>query len=290
MVSCSISGERMGSIVKSKVAKIIQTADEGDAKAQFLLSIFYRKGFLVEYDEEKWLHYLKKAAEQDLPIACMTMGMLYEDKDFEDSDPELARKWYEKAADLGMTEAMRSLAYLALERDEPDYDEFLKLLEKAAEKGNWYAAYDLGTSFAIGFGTDKDYTRAREYLETAVQNGIGSAFYNLGVMYFNGDGVERDYKKARKNFLKATEHGEARGYTGLGFLSLYGLGLVVNHKKGIKLLQKAASACDPFACVMLGKIFDEGVFTEKNSEAAEKYLMLADKYGFKFRSNHTEAT
>ena len=41
---------------------------------------------------------------------------------------------------------------------------------------------------------------------------------------------------------------------------------------------------------MLGKIFDEGVFTEKNSEAAEKYLMLADKYGFKFRSNHTEAT
>ncbi len=278
----------MVSVIKSKIANIIKAADEGEAKAQFLLSMFYQKGFLVDYDEEKWLYYLRKAAEQDLPIACLAMGTLYEDRKFEEADPEMAKQWYKKAADLGVTEAMRSLAFLIIEGEEPDYEEFLKLLEKAAENGNGYAAYE-GTSLAIGFCSDTDYTRAREYFEMAAQNGVGSAFYNLGVMYFNGDGVERDYKKARKNFLKATEHGEPRGYTGLGFLNLFGLGLAVNHKKGIKLLERAASACDSFACATLGKIYDQGFFTMKNTQLADKYMMLADKYGYRFRSESTNA-
>ena len=127
----------------------------------------------------------------------------------------------------------------------------IKYLERAAEKGNAYAAYRLALVYYDGTLMSPDYPRSREWLEKAIEGenplamdllgimhwvGLGDlpknptaavalferaanadlamAMHHLGMMYFTGQGVAQDLPAARNWIQKAADKGfeEARDF------------------------------------------------------------------------------
>jgi hypothetical protein len=55
----------------------------------------------------------------------------------------------------------------------------------------------------------QDYVKAREWFEKAVDKGDAGAMFNLARLYENGRGVTQDYVKAREWYEKAVDKGDA---------------------------------------------------------------------------------
>jgi len=59
---------------KSSWTDIRETAERGDAEAQFNLGLMYRSGEGVEQDENKAMNWLLKSADQDFGAAQFIWG------------------------------------------------------------------------------------------------------------------------------------------------------------------------------------------------------------------------
>jgi len=94
------------------------------------------------------------------------------------------------------------------------------LYEKAADKGDASAMFNLGVLYANGDGVAQDSGKARELYEKAADKGDASAMFNLGGLYANGDGVAQDYAKAREWYEKAADKGDADALASLARLSI----------------------------------------------------------------------
>lgn len=80
------------------VAAIIELAHEGDAQAQFSLAVMLDQGDRMNRDAGQAFFWFRKAAEQNLPGACLYLGMKYEFGNGVAQNEELAVHWYRKAA------------------------------------------------------------------------------------------------------------------------------------------------------------------------------------------------
>ena len=65
-------------------------------------------------------------------------------------------------------------------------------LERAAESGNDYAAYQLGKEYLSGKNTPKNPECAAEYVRMAAEQGNPYAQYLLGKLCLSGDGAPQD--------------------------------------------------------------------------------------------------
>jgi len=82
------------------------------------------------------------------------------------------------------------------------------LFQRAVEKGNRRAQYQLGLLYARGGGVRKNLIRARELLHKSAMQGHPKAQFYLGQMYAFGDGGEKDNIKATMWFWIATTMGD----------------------------------------------------------------------------------
>lgn len=137
-------------------------AEEGDAKAQYALGLFYQQGKGVQQDYAEAAHWYRKAAEQGDSKAQRNLGFLCE-------------------KGLGVA---------------PDYGEAANWYRKAADQGDDVAMYNLGGMYFGGRGVPQDTAEAAKWYRESAGQGNALAPYNLGVMYVNGEGVPRDYVQA----------------------------------------------------------------------------------------------
>ena len=63
------------------------------------LGFMHYQGECTEQDYTEALKWFEKAAEQGLPGAMMTLGMMAESGQGMDPNPELAQQWYQKATE-----------------------------------------------------------------------------------------------------------------------------------------------------------------------------------------------
>jgi TPR repeat protein len=112
-----------------------------------------------------------RAAEKGSAEAEFNLGLLYDNKFFENSDfhrgiakrdAAQAAVWYGKAADQGLADAQ----------------------------------FSLGLLYADGEGVKRDFTQAVEWWRKAADQNNAHAQANLGLLYFKGQGVQRDYAEA----------------------------------------------------------------------------------------------
>jgi TPR repeat protein len=89
-----------------------------------------------------------------------------------------------------------------------NYAEMAKLYRKAAQQGDAYAQYNLGSMYNHGQGVAQDYAQAVKWYTQAAHQGHPDAQYNLGVMYDNGQGVTQDHVEAVKWYRKAAKQGD----------------------------------------------------------------------------------
>lgn len=103
----------------------------------------------------------------------------------------------------------------------------IPLLRKAADMGDAFAQFMIGSFYATGSGVPRDFTIAAHWLQLAAQQGDAEAQHGLGFLYATGQGVARDSAEAARWYSKAAEQGHADAQNDLGVL--YAVGKGVEH-------------------------------------------------------------
>ena len=102
-------------------------------------------------------------------------------------------------ASIAMSAGMSSGATLddGLEAFEAgNFEKANRVFEKLAKDGNSSAQFQLGLSYELGRGLEKDDLMAVKWFEAAAQKELALACLHLGVFYEAGRGVKRNYVKA----------------------------------------------------------------------------------------------
>jgi TPR repeat protein len=116
-------------------------AEQGDAKAQFVIGEMYEKG---------------RGAPRDLGVAF---------------------EWFLKAAKQGDVKSFYKVGYCYLKARgvEKDFDKAREWFKKASDKGYVRAYYYLGEIFENGYGVLQDYDEAMKWYKRALEGGYGAA-------------------------------------------------------------------------------------------------------------------
>jgi len=103
-----------------------------------------------------------------------------------------------KAAEQGDPKAQVELANIYLMEPDPDPDESLSWLKRAADQGDTTALFRIGQIYHQGMGIPRDYRLAADWFRKAAEKGHTTAQLNLGELYRTGTGVAQDRIQAYK--------------------------------------------------------------------------------------------
>ena len=132
--------------------------------------------------------------------------------------------------------------------------EFEELLEKA-EFGDAESQYQVGQSYSIGDGVEKDDEEAVDWYRKAAQNGHAEAMYELAECYYLGMGVEEDEEEAVKWYRKAARKGHVEAMYKMAGCYYSGDGVAESDARAKHWYQKAAEAGHKEAKKALKKYF-----------------------------------
>ena len=173
--------------VQMLLEQLTQTAEAGQAPAQYALGRLYRDGGPVEKNHLRSVIWLTQAAKQGDRRAMYTLGKLYLAED----DLSTAMRWFQQSAELGYTLAQYHLGKLLLESGDADSNTAaVRWLTDAAEGGDPYAQYALGKLYLLGKQVPPDHDAAVRWLKQSAAQGNESACATLERMErFRGPSV-----------------------------------------------------------------------------------------------------
>ncbi|MDX1527522.1 MAG: SPOR domain-containing protein [Gammaproteobacteria bacterium] len=166
------------------VRYLLRQAEQGDARAAFLLGTRFASGRGAARDDSEAFRWFEKAAEAGLAEAQYNLGVMYASGRGVVRNMAAAARWYEQAANQGIAEAQ----------------------------------FNIGTLYALGAGVDKDEVRAAEWLRRAANKSLPQAQFNLGVLHEHGRGVRLDARMAMAWYRRAAEQGYEPAKQRLGAL------------------------------------------------------------------------
>ena len=169
---------------------IQKSAELGNAWAQACYGSFFLDGTFRrnELEAEKWF---RKAADQG---CLLGYDMLKRAGALKGTDAEKAKK-----TEL---ESERWLARAFELHYQGNYDESLRYLKMAAERGNAWAQLYCGEYLWRKFGTGNDKPSALALLNMSAGQSCPGALYDLSKCYQNGDGVNRSESTAAALYNK----------------------------------------------------------------------------------------
>jgi hypothetical protein len=198
---------------------IMKAADEGYAKAQSLLGVYYQDGMHgLSKDDKKAFSLYEKAAAQKYVNAIINLGACYDSGVGVEKDYDKAIELYEKAERLGgnakrelenVKDLMQAELYVEGHQyfEAKDYKSAITKLTKALDMGNSSAALPLGMIYLEGgHGVKSDFEKAVSYFEEAL--GEKEAYEHIGIVHLEGDGVEVNLEIAVQYLQKAFDLGK----------------------------------------------------------------------------------
>lgn len=155
------------------VQYLLNLAEQGDARAAFLLGTRFASGRGGAQDDSEAFRWFRQASEAGLAEAQYNLGIMYANGRGVQRDMVEAARWYKAAADQGIAEAQ----------------------------------YNIGTLYGLGLGVPRNETLAAEWLKKAADKGLPQAQYNLGVLYEHGRGLRLDARAALEWYRRAADQG-----------------------------------------------------------------------------------
>ncbi len=134
---------------------LVNSANSGDANAQFVVATRYLNGENISADFAKAAYWYGKAAAAGLPPAQYRLATMYERGKGVEKDIKAALSWYERAASLGNVRAMHNAAVISAgtEQGAPDYARAFKWFSLAANHGLKDSQFNLAVLIERGLGT-----------------------------------------------------------------------------------------------------------------------------------------
>jgi TPR repeat protein len=116
----------------------------------------------------------------------------------------------------------------------------LDLYRQLSAKGDGWAMFRLGNSYAKGIGVQQNDTEALNWWQQAANRDYPDAYMALGMMYSDGMAFAPDYRIAYTWFSKSAELNDAEAQFQLGGLYRKGMGVEKNAKQAVEWYRKAA--------------------------------------------------
>lgn len=248
----------------------LHDAQNGDPDASFWLGSSYMNGEGVTCNYTEAIKWLKKAADNKMPLAYNQLGHCY----YRQENYQEAIVWYKKAIDDMYFYSNRTLSnttccllgscYYHLK----NYQEAIIWLKKAIENGDTDSYFWLGRCYSV----QQNYQEAIIWYKKAVENGDTNLYGYLGECYFQ----QQNYQEAITWLKKAAANGDMRvcGYIGTSYMNSN------NYREAILWLKKALDNGDTHAYLGLGKCY----FEQQNYQEAYKCAKIAVDNGIESAS------
>lgn len=248
----------------------LHDAQNGDPDASFWLGSSYMNGEGVTCNYTEAIKWLKKAADNKMPLAYNQLGHCY----YRLENYQEAIVWYKKAIDDMYFYSNRTLSnttccllgscYYHLK----NYQEAIIWLKKAIVNGDTDSYFWLGRCYSV----QQNYQEAIIWYKKAVENGDTNLYGYLGECYFQ----QQNYQEAITWLKKAAANGDMRvcGYIGTSYMNSK------NYREAILWLKKALDNGDTHAYLGLGKCY----FEQQNYQEAYKCAKIAVDNGIESAS------
>ncbi len=284
------------------VEAITPAAEQGDARAQYLLGMYYYT-FYCE-DSASFLPWMESAADSDNLKAIKFLADYYR---FicDDMEPEqrklLGRKWLyrmiemlTKKADKGVVSAAKSLMNLYVHDRPYDmtekegreaaltwYERLIDILSEKAERGTVRdkknladtLSYDLGVPEEIvSYLPDRMDEATRLYEEISGEKKEGASYVGLAQTYSR----EGNEEKSFECYMKAAEMGYTDAYYNVANAYLDGEGVGRDFDKAFEWFKKASDSGDTYAKLKLAECYKRGAGCERDyAKAMALYQQIA---------------
>ena len=193
----------LGRDQKTDVVNFLKNSSQnGNCYSSYLLGILYREGNGVKksFDDSKF--YFELSANQGNCHGLNSIGYLYKDK----GDNKNAIYYFEKAKQKGNSTAIYNLAEIYEVGSEKNIDKALKLYEKAAIHNSILSLKKLGSFYMNGTYVDKSFYMAEYYYNKAGSLGNSFSYFLLGEKFEN-DSIHNNPLIAKEYYQKAANLG-----------------------------------------------------------------------------------
>ena len=217
-----------------------RAAEAGNLEAAGYLGTAYLRGLGTPRQPERGFELVHSAALRRDPRAMYELAVAYQNGDGHSARRDLARQWYQKAADeKGVPEAMRNLARIYVE--EGRYGAAIAWYRRALRAGLVDAGAEAGRMYEMGQGlATPDPAEARCLYRASAEAGSAFGMFAMGSVYQNAVGVDQDLDAAREWYRKAAVAGSAEAMTSLGMIYQNGWGVTADRSKAIDWYVRAA--------------------------------------------------
>jgi len=154
-------------------------------------------------------HYIKRQAEQGNAKAQYLLGTMYLNGTGTKKNPDKAMKILLIAAKQGVVDAQYKIGDMYYSGDgiTQNFKKAFPWIQKAAKQGNERAQSTLGMMYYHGRGIPSNPKKTAKWLRKAANQGGAYAQFNMGILYRDGTGVTRDKRKAEAWFRKSAAQG-----------------------------------------------------------------------------------
>ncbi len=215
-----------------------QLAKSGGRSAA-ALGLFYAEGILSARDSAKGCEQYARAAPSGHSSATYQLALCKAT-----SDPALARRLLERAADQNHAGAQERMGRACIEGERKDSACAVLWLERAASQGRPSAMSLLGWLY-VNDPERVDLAKSVHYYRAAAEAGDLAAQNNLGELYESGKGMPQDHVEAFSWYARAAEAGFPPAQLNLARLYAAGAGVARNHaaaREWAELAQKRGQA------------------------------------------------
>ena len=170
------------------------------------------------------------------------------------------------------------------EKEKPDFQKAMPLLDTEARGGNGYACYDLGRMYLLGLGCDADEEEAQTWFRSALEafqeaertaEKKGYLRYRIGKCHAHGHGTEQNYEESARWFRQAVEDNNPFAAYSLGGQYLRGQGVEQSGTEAYRLYTMAAVRGNAYAQYQLGRMYQDGIGTEADLEDSKRWYAKA---------------
>ncbi|BBL22147.1 tetratricopeptide repeat protein [Acinetobacter radioresistens] len=181
--------------------------EKGNSNATNNIGAMYLKGEFVQPDLKQAFKFFKEASEQGNHHAMKNLGCMYLEGIATEVNYKSASDWLTQAVLGGCKSALPALAYTKYTIDPTNTDEYLTLLQEAAEMGHVDSMVLYGEIYLDGKYVNGDTDKGIAMLKQASALKSHTASLLLGI-YFVAKSEPRNYTEASKYLMEAVEHSE----------------------------------------------------------------------------------
>lgn len=274
-----IGGQGVERDVPRAVALLEAAVAAGNIDARVTLAGLYAKGDGVAADPQRAVALYSGALADNNRGALSGLGALYRrGAPGLAAAPELARGYYQAAADLGDPAAIRTVADMTIrgEGGTSDPDAAIAMLETlAATDPATYAT--IGDYYQQGQVVPMDAAKAAEFYQRAADNGVTAGWSRLGEIYRAGAGaIDVDAARAYGYFVEASKAGDLGAARKVADMTAKGEGTPADLAAATASLESLGDAA---SLVALGDLYSRGDAARPDIERAIGYFQAAADTG-----------